>query len=270
MEDVIAARVHYGALDRKGENVRLRLESTVVRVESDRKEKTAVTYVTNGRAQRVKARDCILACYNAVIPHIFPDLPQKQKADLKNQVKAPFVYTTVVLKNWHAMKRLGIGAATCPGNLHHIVLANMPVDLGGHRAAFAPDEPMAITMMHIPVSEKPRLAPKDQFREGRRRLLAMSFDDFEKEIKSHLNGMLGAADFDANRDIHAITVNRWGHGYAYSGSDLFDEEPAAKIAERAKKRFGRVAIANSDSGAMASVDTAIDEAYRAVEELTED
>lgn len=271
MQDIVLGKMRYGGLDRAGEKVRLRLEGTVVRVDTDRSKKkgTIVTYVKNGKAHRVETRDAILACYNAIIPHIVPNLPDKQKADLKNQVKAPFVYTTVVLKNWQAMKELGIGAAYCPGNLHHIVLANMPVDLGGHRAAFSPDEPMAVTMMHVPVSEKPGLPPKDQFREGRRRLLGMSFDDFEKEIKSHLNGMLGSAGFVADRDIHAITVNRWGHGYAYSGSDLFDEEKASKVADRAKKKFGRVAIANSDSGAMASVDTAIDEAYRAVEELSD-
>ena len=34
-----------------------------------------------------------------------------------------------------------------------------------------------------------------------------------------------------------------------------------------RARFGRIAIANSDAGAAAYTDSAIDQAYRAVEEL---
>jgi spermidine dehydrogenase len=36
-----------------------------------------------------------------------------------------------------------------------------------------------------------------------------------------------------------------------------------------RKRFGHIAIANSDAGAVAYMDTAINEAYRAVKELVE-
>ncbi len=268
MDDIILSQMHYDALDRAGERVRLRLNSTVVRVAPGGGAQNLITYVSKGKAFAVKARDCILACYNAVIPHLVPELPEKQKAALKNQVKAPFVYTTVVLKNWKSLKALGIGAAYCPGNLHHIVLANLPVNLGGYRATVEPEEPMALTLIHVPLSDKTGASPHEQFRDGRRRLLSMSFEDFEKEIRSHLSGMLGPGGFQADRDIHAITVNRWGHGYAYSGSDLFDEESAVKVARRARKPFGRIAIANSDSGAMASVDTAMDEAFRAVGELS--
>ena len=66
-----------------------------------------------------------------------------------------------------------------------------------------------------------------------------------------------------------ITVNRWPHGYAYEYNQLFDPEwPEAQqphVIGRA--RFGRIAIANSDSGAAAYTDSAIDQAYRAVQEL---
>jgi spermidine dehydrogenase len=80
---------------------------------------------------------------------------------------------------------------------------------------------------------------------------------------------LGAGGFDAEKDIAAITVNRWPHGYAYEYNALFDpdwpEGQAPNIVGRA--RFGRIVIANSDAGAAAYTDSAIDQAYRAVQEL---
>lgn len=271
MEDIVLAPLDYGRLDEKNSQVRLRLNSTVTRSEGEGGQRNAkrviVTYVNQGKAYLVKSRHCVMACYNAIIPHVVPGLPENQKADLKHQVKAPFVYSTVVIKNWNSLKKLGIGAAFCPGNFHQVVLASMPTEVGGYHAPSSPDESMALTLIGVPIPEKSGLSPKEGFREGRRRLLGMSFEDFEKEIKQHLNGMLGPGGFDADRDIEAITVNRWGHGYAYVGSDMFDEESTAKIAARARKPYGSIVIANSDAGAMASVDTAMDEAYRAVQEL---
>ena len=110
---------------------------------------------------------------------------------------------------------------------------------------------------------------REQYRVGRARLYAMSFADFEREIRDELDRMLGSAGFDFDRDVAAITVNRWPHGYAYTPTPLYDD-PAhqARIAEQARRRFGRIAIANSDSGWDAYTHVAIDQAHRAVAELT--
>jgi len=66
-------------------------------------------------------------------------------------------------------------------------------------------------------------------------------------------------------------VNRWAHGYAYEADTLFD--PDKLEGERpsvvGRKQFGRISIANSDAGARAFTDTAIDQAYRAVREQTQ-
>jgi spermidine dehydrogenase len=82
--------------------------------------------------------------------------------------------------------------------------------------------------------------------------------------------MLGGGGFDPARDIDGITVNRWAHGYAYEGNSLFDPEWAEGQQPwvLGRKPFGRIAIANSDAGASAYTDVAIDQAYRAVQELT--
>jgi len=80
--------------------------------------------------------------------------------------------------------------------------------------------------------------------------------------------MVAAGGFDPARDIEAITVNRWPHGYGYEYNPLFDPEwPAGQPHVLGRKRFGRITIANSDSGATAYTNVAIDQAHRAVNEL---
>ena len=118
---------------------------------------------------------------------------------------------------------------------------------------------------------KPGLPRKDQHRAGRYDLLNTSIETFERNIRDQLARMLGSAGFDAARDIEAITVNRWAHGYAFTPNPLFD--PDWKEEEKpwviGRKRFGSIAIANSDAGAEAYTDVAIDQAHRAVAELAE-
>jgi len=84
-----------------------------------------------------------------------------------------------------------------------------------------------------------------------------------------LDGLLGPVGFDVEKDILAITVNRWPHGYAYDYLDLWDPDWAEAEAphEVARQPFGNITIANADAAADAYTHAAIDEAYRAVQEL---
>jgi len=99
-------------------------------------------------------------------------------------------------------------------------------------------------------------------------MLAASFEMLEAETRRQLNRMLGPAGFDAKHDILALTINRWPHGYAYTYDTLGD--PDMPESERphvlGRRPFGRIAIANADSGAAAFTNVAIDQAERAVQE----
>jgi spermidine dehydrogenase len=96
----------------------------------------------------------------------------------------------------------------------------------------------------------------------------MSFDDFEEKVRDELLRMLGPGGFDPARDIAAITVNRWSHGYGYVPNPLFDpDDYENSVLAVARQPFGRVAIANSDAGGDAYAHLAIDHAARAVREL---
>jgi spermidine dehydrogenase len=116
---------------------------------------------------------------------------------------------------------------------------------------------------------KPGLSEHDQNRAGRAELLTTSFETFERNIREQLARTLSAGGFDPAADIQAITVNRWPHGYAPEFNPLFEPElpPDKQPNVVGRARFGRIVIANSDSGRAAYTDSAIDQANRAVQEL---
>ena len=271
MEDVVTARAEYDKLDADGALVRIRLNSTVVHVEHSTAGAGAkavdVAYMRGNRLQSVQAKNCILACYNGMIPYICPELPKEQKEALAHLVKTPLVYTHVALRNWTSFARLGVHQIVAPGGYHTYTALDFPVSLGEYRFPAKPDEPMVLFMLRTPC--RPGLPMRDQFRAGRVELMATPFAKFERNIREQLGRMLGGAGFDAARDIAGITVNRWAHGYAYTPNSLFD--PDWKEGEQpwviGRRAFGRIAIANSDAGASAYSDVAIDQAWRAVGEI---
>ena len=116
---------------------------------------------------------------------------------------------------------------------------------------------------------KPGLPEHEQNKAGRQELLETPFSTFERNIRGQLGRVLGPGGFDPAQDITAITVNRWPHGYAPEYNPLWD--PDVPENERANVRgrvpFGRITIANSDSGGGAYTNVAIEQGYRAVGEL---
>ena len=276
MEDVLMARFDYSKLDQADAPVRLRLESTVVRVEHDGNSESAsrvwVSYVNNGQAYRVQARGCVLACDNSVIPRLCPELPATQREALAFQVKMPILYTSVALTNWRAWKKLGIGAVYAPGSYHIHAMLDFPVSLGGYSYSGGPDEPIVVHMERFPHVNNQGMTASEQFRRGRYELISTSFDTIERNVRMQLAGMLGEGGFDPATDITGITVNRWAHGYARFYNPLFDAVYADDDDPRyphmhARKQFGRIAIANADSAASAMLEAAVEQGYRAAYEL---
>jgi spermidine dehydrogenase len=271
MEDVVTARADYSKLDQTGASVRIRLNSTVVRVQHskpyDSSKGVQVSYVRGGKLQTVTADNCILACYNGMIPYICPELPEKQKESLSYLVKAPLVYTHVALRNWTSFAKLNVHHIVAPGGYHTYTALDFPVSLGQYHFPGNPEDAIVLFMLRTPC--KPGLSPRDQNRAGRVELLQTPFSKFERNIRDQLTRMLGSAGFDPARDIEGITVNRWAHGYAFTPNPLFD--PDWKEEEKpwvvGRKPFGKIAIANSDAGANAYSDVAIDQAHRAVSEI---
>ena len=271
MEDVVTTKAVYSELDREGNPVRLRLNSTVVQVRHDGSREAAkevhVTYSQGGKLYGAAGKYCVLACYNVMIPYICPELPEPQKEALSYLVKSPLVYTHVALTNWQPFAKLGVHQIVSPASYHTLTMLDFPVSLGTYEFPRKPEEPAVLFMLRTPC--QPGLPVRDQNRAGRAELLQTPFSKFEREIRGQLVRMLDGAGFDPSRDIAGITVNRWAHGYAYTpfGLDLPDWKEGEQPWVRGRKPFGRITIANSDSGASAYTDTAIDQGYRAVNEL---
>lgn len=270
MQDVVTARFDYSQLDCESSPVRLRLNSTVVNVANRGDDAVDVSYVSNGRAIQVRGKHCILAGYNGMIPHLCPELPKAQKENLAYGVKVPFIWANVLLKTGAAVRQGGVSVYQAPGSFFELVAHAPPVALGGYEASAGPDEPMLMFMGHMPAPKGDgSQTARDLCRLGRHRLLTTSFSDYEQAIRQQLTGMFSGYGFDADRDIQAITVNRWSHGYAYEYMELYDPDWAQGQAphELGRKPIGRISIANSDSEAYAYVQAAIDAAIRAVGEV---
>ena len=272
MDDVVTAKADYARLDMKNSPVRIRLNSTVVRVRHDRPGASArgveVVYLRGGRLHRVWAQAAVLACWHSVIPYLCPDLPEQQRAALAYAIKVPLVYANVLIRRWTAFQHLGVNAIVCPGLWHTSVRLDTPVSLGSYRAPRSPAEPIVLHLSKSPC--KPGLEARAQHRAGRVELLSTPFETIERRIREQLARVLGSGGFDPADDILAITVNRWPHGYAYqynSLSDTFWREGGELPCVVARQRIGRIAIANADSAAYAYTDAAIDQAHRAVHEL---
>ena len=261
-EELVLAEFNYAELDKPGNNVRVRLNSTAVNVahggDPGISSDVLVNYISDNKSYQVNARGVVMACYNVIIPHIVSGLPEKQAEALKVQGKSPLQYTSIGVRNWRGMKELGIGMAMSPGNMHQAVHMDFPVSMGGYEYTKTPDDPCVIQMISCPYGKvgEPRL---EQFREARYRMLSLQFDDYEQEIRRHLSGMLPDELFDFDRDVASISVNRWAHGYTTGGPG-----DSTRIG---RQPFGRITIANCDSAPGSDAKTAMMMAHRAVNEL---
>ncbi len=274
MEDIVTARANYARLDDASSPIRIRLNSTAVRVKhaGDKDPKTAkeveVTYVRGGQARRVRGANCILACYNMMIPYLCPEMSAKQKEALAYCVKIPLVYTNVQISNWKAFQKLGVSAVYAPGSYFTNVTLDFPVSMGDYHYPSSPQESCLLHLLRTPCA--PGEDCKDQYRAGRFELVSTPFETFERNVRDQLGRMLSAGGFDSARDIQAITVNRWPHGYAYEYNELFEplDRPASeRPCVIGRQPFGRIKIANSDADGHAYTNTAIDQAHRAVREI---
>ena len=269
MEDVVTARVDYSKLDRADSPVRLRLNSTVVNARHTADAGAVdVTFVHAGDAHTVRADRCILACYNSAIPYLVPDLPDKQKAGLAYNVKVPLTYTKVLIRNWRSFADLGVSYVYFTNDFYKQIELAYPVSIGKYEFGSTPDQPMIVHLCNVPYFDD--IDGPEQWRQGRRVLLSTPFSTFEHHVKDQMDAALAGGGFDAERDIAAITVNRWPHGYSYNPDFLWEPDWPVEADTPwviGRQTFGRMAIANSDAGASSDTNTAITEAYRAVQEL---
>ena len=269
-ESLVGAKFDYGQLDGSNHPSRIRLNSTVVDVhhspDKAGTERVSVHYIQGEKAHKISAGHVVMACHNAMVPHIVSDLPEKQATALSEQLKSPLVYTSVGLRNWRAFKEQGIGLAMSPGNTHQTLFIDFPVSLGGYQHTEGPDAPCVLQMISCPYSEQSGVPAKEQYREARYRMLGTPFSVYEAEVREHLSGMLSSKYFNFDRDVASLTVNRWAHGYTVAGREDPAAGPGGSVTV-GRQPHGRITIANSDSAPEADAIAAMEMGYRAITEL---
>ena len=163
----------------------------------------------------------VMACWNTMIPYLCPDLPADQKDALAYAVKVPIVYTNVLLRNWTSFARLGTNQVYAPGSYHTSLNLDLPVSVGEYKSSRAPRR--ADRRAHGAHAVQPRPPrPRSSTGPAASSCCRPPSTTFERKIRDQLGRTLGAGGFDSARDIRAITVNRWPHGYAYQYNSLWD------------------------------------------------
>ncbi|ANV98201.1 spermidine dehydrogenase [Helicobacter enhydrae] len=275
VDEIVLAKFNYAKLDQPKAPVRLRLNSTVVRV-NNLKEGAEVFYASaqDNKIHKVFAKKVVMANYNSSIPYIIPNMPTEQKEALAQCVKTPLIHTKVILRNWESFKKLGVHEIYSPKMFYARTKLDYPVDIGTYKHPRDPKKPICVHMVGAPITlirgmgDGDSMTARDQSRLARHLLIELPFSKLEEMIREQLQGMLGSSGFNHKKDILAITLNRWGHCYSYAFNSLYDdEEESEAIIARAKKRYGNITIANSDAAWDAYAHTAMEEAMRAVEEL---
>src|SRR4029077_13322265 len=151
MEDVVTAKADYSKLDHDEQNVRIRLQATAVHVKQTASSGTdgpvTVFYAKDALLLSVKAKHCVMACYNVMVPYLCPDLPAKQKGALEYCVKAPFLYTRVAIRNWKAFAELGIHQIMARGSYNSYVALDSPFSLGVYNFRSSRDYPAALFLL---------------------------------------------------------------------------------------------------------------------------
>jgi len=267
MEDIVTARFDYGRLDVPANRVRLRLCSTVVAL-ANNGAGVDVLYAQGEDLTCVRASHAVYAGYSAMLPYICADLDAVQRRALSQQVKAPLVYVNVAIRSWRSWVNRGIHYVNNPAGFYSHVKLDYPVSLGRYRFPTHPDEPMVLHLIHVPWPDGPIKDQRSAWRAGRAQVYSRSFEEFELRARDELTRILGPGGFDSERDIGAITVNRWGHGYSYYSNPLFDPPEAEREMDLSSKKLGRVHFAGTDAAWMPFADRAIDTAHRVAAEIS--
>jgi spermidine dehydrogenase len=289
------ARTDYTTLDRPGQKVRIRLSSIVTQVRhiaQDRRlfdpddSECQISYLNGDQLHSVMAKNVVMACHNNIVPYLIPELPEDQKTALHDSVRAVNQVTSVLFRNWEAFARLKLSGVDFPYTFYGSMGLSPQRYLGALTPSRDPSEPMIISFntgsnsgilsneaMVAALTNGNSPAPgtyvDDQFRIVRAALIQTPFETFERAVRTQAANALAGSGFDPARDILAITVNRWGHGFTTGRDSLFQQDRDTKVSPTilAKQKFGRISICNSDAGAVSTCATAMDEAFRAVRDL---
>lgn len=284
-QTILQSETDYSTLDRPGNDVRIRLNCMVNRVLPGRGNKglAEITYLTPDRknAERVRAKHVVMACWNRVTARIVTGLSKDQVENLCYARKVPLIYGRAVLNNWQAWADAKVSSIQPRGTSLFWDSTSISAGAGfgspsapvyGPTPNQPPASPASLTFTVVP--NRPDAIPQlYAYESGRDMLLNMSFADLENSLWDVIDRVVNTqgGDFQPERDVNSIMINRWNYGYAHELSSVFDPSLYGPWAQQPHRKgsvpFANVAIACSDSEGFAYTHSAINEGFRAVNEL---
>jgi spermidine dehydrogenase len=273
LEAVCRNRINFRTLDRPANQVRIRLRSTVVRVEHEGEPEkyslVRVTYTREGKVYRLKARAVVMAGGGWITKHVVRDLPPAHREAYNQFNYNATLVANVAVRNWRFLYKLGLSGGRWFEGFGNWTEVRTIATYGADSPTIGPDSPTVLTVI-VPYIY-PGLPLAEQCSKGRAEMLSTSFREYERKLRGQFTDMFASTGFDARRDIAGIILNRWGHHYIVPQPGFAwgeNGKPAPReILRRAP--FGRIAFANTDLSpeCYSSNYLAIEEGHRAVSQL---
>jgi spermidine dehydrogenase len=271
MEATWKKPIRFSALDRPGQQIRLRLNSTVVRVEHhgepDKSDFVWVTYISGGKIYRLKAKTVVMAGGGWMTKHVVRDLDSDRQRAYSRFYYSPYMTANVAIANWRFLSKMGISGGNWFEGFGRCVEVRKMAKFGADSPVVGPDLPTVLTFFVD--FAKPGLPTAEQGSKGRAELLSTSYADYERQIREQMTDMFAASGFDARRDIAGIVLNRFGHAFINPQPGFFfglNGEAAPRDVLRVAP-FGRIAFSHSDLAGAMDHRNAFLESNRAVGQL---
>lgn len=270
--DIHNARVRFPALDRESNKVRLRLGSSVVRVEHEdnpaQEKNVTISYLRDGKLYSLKARSVVMACGSRLSRKVVSGLPLRHAEAYNQFYTSPILVANVALTNWRFLYHLGLTACKWQSGFGFGCNIRKPMYVGNYRPQLHPDKPIVLTF-YISFHQ-PGLPIEEQGESGRKKLLGTSFAEFESQLIEQMKKLFSATGFRADKDIAGIILNRWTYAYVNPQPGFYfgkDGKPAAR--DIIRKPFGRIAFAHAELNGHQHWVAAVDEGRRAARQAME-
>jgi spermidine dehydrogenase len=272
VEDVSRNTVNFAALDAADAPARIRLAATAVAVRHDgdpaKASSVSIVYEKGGKVYRVKAHSVVMAGGSWTSKHIVRDLPETHRQAYAQFYRSPCMMANVAVRNWRFLYNKGLsGCRWFGGAVGDYMEVRKLALTGTEPPIISPDSPIVLSLKIL--YPYPGLSTEEQGNRGRGELLSTSFREYERRIREQFTDMFADSEFDAQRDIAGIILNRWGHAYLSPQPGFFfgkDGNPAPRETLR-KAPFGRIAFANTDLAGAMDHRFSILEAQRAANQL---
>ena len=267
--DIHNGGVRFPALDREGNKVRLRLGSSVVRVEQENSSPQgkyiSVIYLRDGKLYRLKARSAVMACGSRLTRKVVSDLPVSHAEAYNEFHVSPILVANIALTNWRFLYRLGFTACKWFSGFGFGCNIRKPMYVGNYRPPLHPDKPTVLTFY---VSfHQPGLPIEEQGENGRKKLLGTSYAEFESLIIGQMKQLFSEAEFDAGKDVAGIILNRWTYAYVNPQPGFYFGKNRAKAPRDViRKPLGHIAFAHAELNGHQHWVAAVEEGRRAAKQ----